>query len=163
MKIITEPNSILHAKCRKVAKFDMHLTKIADNMVKTLDNNAGIGLAAPQIGQTIRLIVIEFNPKKLEKGKKEKSTSEKVLPIPRMILANPKITSFSREKNIAEEGCLSLPGIELKITRSNKVNVLAYNLGGERIKIRAKGLLSRVLQHEIDHLDGILITDRKIK
>ncbi|MCL5795063.1 MAG: peptide deformylase [Patescibacteria group bacterium] len=160
MKIIIEPNPILHKKCRKVARFDNELKKFAKAMAKTLDENAGIGLAAPQVGKSIRLVVIGHKPEKLAEIQKK---DDNQAAIAQMILANPKITKFSTETNITEEGCLSLPKIEIKIKRANKVSVLAYDLEGNRLKIRAKGLLARVLQHEIDHLDGILITDRKIK
>lgn len=167
--IITEPNSILHKKCRKVTKFDNKLKKIADQMVGILYEKKGIGLAAPQITQEIRLIVVEYNPKrfadedKVCNGDSSKSKPKIEVAIPLTVLVNPKITNFSQDTRICEEGCLSLPGIELSIKRAQKITVLAYNLQGERLKIRAKDLFARVLQHEIDHLSGILITDRATK
>lgn len=161
LKIITQPNPILHKKCRKVANFDDKLTMFAEKMIELLYKNKGVGLSAPQVGKDIRLIVLEYSAERFEDDDKKKNT--KSVKIPLTVLANPKITNFSKETNIAEEGCLSLPDVEVKIARSNKINCLAYNLSGERLKIRAKGFLARILQHEIDHTNGILITDRAMK
>lgn len=169
LNIYTEPNPFLHQKCQKVTKFDAELKKLAQDMIETLFSNDGIGLAAPQIGKTIRLIVVEYNPerftgknsysKKLMEGKEAK----KLKKIPLTVLVNPKITNCSLETEIADEGCLSLPNIEIPIKRSLKINVLAQDLDGNRLKIRTRDLFARILQHEIDHLDGILITDKTKK
>lgn len=161
LKIITEPNKILHQKCNKVKVFDAKLEKLAQNMTETLFANNGVGLAAPQIGKVVKMIVIEFNPERFkdtDTDKKDEEINEK--PIPLTILINPKIISFSRETEVQEEGCLSLPKIEIPIKRACTVKVLAQDITGNRIKIKAKGLFARALQHEIDHLEGILITDK---
>lgn len=163
LKIFTEPNAILHQKCRKVADFDDKLKKLAQDMVETLRSNKGIGLAAPQIGKLIRLIVIEFEPDKFSEEEKAKTKIKSKDKIPLTILINPKITKLAKETSISPEGCLSLPGREIPVARPVKANVLAKDLTGKRLKIRAKGLFARILQHEIDHLSGILITDRMIK
>jgi len=166
LSILTEPNPLLHQKCKKVKVFDDILKQFTDNLVEIMFKNKGIGLAAPQLGKTIRLIAIEFNPERFEEttDKKIKTKDGKVKKnqqtIPLTIICNPKIISFSKEKNTLEEGCLSLPGIEIPIERTNRVKVLGQDLQGNRLKIKAKGLFARSLQHEIDHLDGILITDR---
>lgn len=147
--IILVPDPILRAKAKKVAQFDPALHQLADRMVMTMRKNRGMGLAAPQVNQSQRLIIIEFEPE----NKYEAA-------IPLTILANPTITARQRQTDWLDEGCLSIPGLELPVERSTQVNVLAQDLTGRRVKIRAKGLLARILQHEIDHLDGILIPDR---
>lgn len=110
-------------------------------MVDTMHKENGIGLAAPQIGKSIRLAVAEVE--------------EKVY-----YLINPEITSFSQEKIIFEEGCLSLPNEFFPILRSEEITVRYQNEKGLPKKLRATGLLAIVIQHEVDHLDGILIINR---
>lgn len=166
LTILTEPNPLLHQKCEKVKIFNDALKQFADDMVEIMFQNKGIGLAAPQLGKTIRLLTIEFNPERFEEttSKKLKTKDGGIEPdqkaIPLTIICNPKIISCSKETSIHEEGCLSLPKIEIPIERANSVKVLGQDLKGNRLKIKAKGLFGRILQHEIDHLDGILITDR---
>lgn len=101
----------------------------------------GVGLAAPQIGQGLRICVIE-------EGGKE------------YVLINPKISTFSKEKIVMEEGCLSFPGEFFDIERPQALKVHFLNQDGKQVKMKANGLLARAIQHEIDHLDGILIIDR---
>lgn len=161
--ILTEPNSILHQKSQKVKDFGDDLKRFVQMLTDTLFLNKGIGLAAPQVGKPIRLAVIEYNPQRFRdtsgaSGERQFQAAEQ--PIPLTILINPKIVSCSREKEIAEEGCLSLPDLAYPVMRAKEVRVFAQNLEGEKIKIRAKDLFARVLQHEIDHLNGILITDK---
>lgn len=169
LPILTQPNPLLHQKCSKVKVFDEKLKQLAHNMTETIFANKGIGLAAPQVGKTIRLIVIEFNPERFalnedqDTNHKSKIINHKSQEIPLTILVNPKIISASKETEIHEEGCLSLPGVEVLIERVKEVKVLARGLEGNRLKIRANGLFARILQHEIDHLEGILITDRQTK
>ena len=167
LNILTEPNPILHKKCAKVNKFDAAIKNLANDMVETLFADNGVGLAAPQLGKTIRMLVLEFNPKRFadlidEEEKKEKINNEI---IPLTILVNPKIISHNKITDVMEEGCLSLPKKEFPVRRFTEIKVLAQDVNGNRIKIKAKSLFARVLQHEIDHLSGILITDKieKIK
>ena len=101
----------------------------------------GVGLAAPQVGVSKRIIVV-----KTEKGP--------------AVFINPKIVKKSRKKEAEEEGCLSLPGIWLKVKRVSEVELAALDINGKKIKIKIGGLLARIFQHEIDHLDGILIINR---
>src|SRR3990167_96035 len=158
MEIITDPNSILHQKAKKIKKFDEKLQKLVHNMTNELFRSKGVGLAAPQISQSIRLIVIEYSPKRFLTNKELKDNKERNIPL--TIMINPKITWQSKVKNTENEGCLSLPDIEVPIKRSKEIHATAQDINGKKIKIRAKGLYARVLQHEIDHLDGILLTDR---
>ncbi|OGI31509.1 MAG: peptide deformylase [Candidatus Moranbacteria bacterium RIFCSPLOWO2_12_FULL_48_12] len=110
-------------------------------MVETMHREKGIGLAAPQIGQSLRLAIAEADGKVV-------------------FLINPDITSFSQEKIVFGEGCLSLPGEFFPITRSAEVTVRYQDERGLPKKMRAKGLLAIIIQHEVDHLDGILIVNR---
>lgn len=145
MKIIKYPNEILRRKAQEIENIlDAKIQNLIPEMIKTMIENKGIGLAAPQIGKSIRLIVINTKDKPL-------------------ILLNPKILWFSRKKEIGEEGCLSLPGIYGPVSRSFKIKIEGQDKSGKNIKFKAKGLLARVLQHEVDHLNGVLIIDKFVK
>lgn len=143
MQIITYPNSILRKKSQLIEDFS-DLKKFIPEFTKTMQEKEGIGLAAPQVGKSIRLITIQT-----KNGPKT--------------FINPKITSKSFKKKIAEEGCLSLPKIFGKVKRSTKISVKFQDQDGNKHKLTAQGLYARVLQHEIDHLDGILFIDKIIK
>ncbi|MFC1638284.1 peptide deformylase [Patescibacteria group bacterium] len=142
MKILKYPNEILKKEAKKVKDPQSEETQnLIKEMVQTMRSNNGLGLAAPQVGVSLKLCVIE------EGG---------IL----YTLINPKITKTSKETSSAEEGCLSFPGKFIQIERSEKVTVLYLNEKGERCKIKTSGLLARALQHEIDHLNGILFINR---
>ena len=144
LTILTIPNPILRKKSEDISLkklAEKKLQVLALNMAKTMKEKDGIGLAAPQVGDNIRLITV--------------NTKEGVL-----ILINPKITKKSFAKEWAEEGCLSVPGVYGKVKRSKKINCIYLDTSGEKKKISAEGLLARVIQHEIDHLDGILFIDK---
>ena len=145
LPILTTPSKKLRQKAEEVKKIDQSVKKLALDMWQTLRVNFGIGLSAPQIGELKRIIVVEMeNPE-----------------IPQTtILINPIITKLSKEKENFEESCLSLPGLAGAVSRSKEVKVEGLNLQGKNIKLSASGLFARVLQHEIDHLDGILFTDK---
>ncbi|MDZ7798348.1 MAG: peptide deformylase [Patescibacteria group bacterium] len=117
------------------------IQKLAQNMTKTMNQENGIGLAAPQVGLSKRLICVKNKDGDL-------------------ILINPKITKKSWLKNMAEEGCLSIPGVFGPVKRHKSIIVKAKNLKNKSIKFKAKGLLARVIQHEVDHLNGILFIDK---
>lgn len=121
--------------------------KIVSDMVETMLSHNGIGLAAPQIGKNIRLAII---------NKEADATLSDHL-----VIINPKMFSASRELEESKEGCLSIPEVgELKIMRHRKIKVRYTDVSGQERKLKATGLLAQVFQHEIDHLDGILIIDR---
>jgi methionyl-tRNA formyltransferase len=143
------PAPILKQKAKKVTDFGPTLRELADTMVETMRESRGMGLAAPQVGEPVRLIVLEYEPD--ERGEAR---------IPLTILVNPTITDSGRQTDWMDEGCLSIPGVELPVQRPTQVNVLAEDLDGNRVKIRAKDLHARILQHEIDHINGVLMTDR---
>ncbi|OGI26789.1 MAG: peptide deformylase [Candidatus Moranbacteria bacterium RIFOXYB1_FULL_43_19] len=145
LKVLKYPDDFLRKKAREVEDFkNPDLPRLVSDMVKTMEAEKGIGLAAPQVGSDLRICVVRVD-----------DTVH--------TLINPKIKSSSRKKEIFEEGCLSFPGKFFPVERPIKVKIKARDLSGEKIKIKANGLLARVLQHEIDHLDGILVIDRAIK
>lgn len=135
---------VLRKKAIPVVSFDEKLKTFVDEMIETMVDQDGVGLAAPQVGESIRLAVID-------------PTGGVSDPY---VLINPEITFFSDDKVDADEGCLSLPDITLKINRSVRVTVKALDENGKEYIIEnAEGLLARALQHEIDHLDGLMIVD----
>lgn len=143
MKIVTYPDPILEKKSEKIKDpSSPEIQKLIKDMFKTMKENNGVGLAAPQVGKSVQLCVIEENGTPY-------------------VLINPKITSKSKDCEIAEEGCLSFPGKFIPVSRYSKVKVRYLNEKGEKCKIKADGLLSRALQHETDHLAGILFINKK--
>ncbi len=162
MKILTYPDKKLKQKSKKVRKVTKEIRELALNMIKIMKENKGVGLSAIQLGIPIRLLVTGYEiPKDADQETQEKLKDNEQ--IPTLILVNPKVTLKSRQTSIMKEGCLSCPDVELPVKRPLAANILATDLDGHRVKIRAKGLLARVLLHEIDHLDGILIYDRTDK
>ncbi len=134
------PDPVLLKKAGLVQNIDGHIKEIVDCMVETMYGNNGIGLAAPQIGISLQILVVEFE------------TAWQAF-------VNPKILGGGREA-ILEEGCLSLPKIVVPIKRKETVFIRAWNLNGKEVCLEVSGFPSRVLQHEIDHLWGILIINR---
>ncbi len=139
---VATENPVLHQKTKKIKDpMDLRFTVLAEDMFKVLHESHGVGLAAPQIGLEERICVIEENGN-------------------RYVLINPSITKYSKETVVMEEGCLSVPEKFFPIERPAEVNVSYTTLDGKRAKLRANGLLARACQHEIDHLNGIIILDR---
>jgi peptide deformylase len=135
---------VLRKKAAPVENFDDELARLAVLMIETMRREDGVGLAAPQVGVSIRLVVIDTGNGETEP----------------YVLANPELIYASEEKIKEDEGCLSLPGITLSVTRAARVSVRAQNEKGEFYTIEdADGLLAKALQHEIDHLNGILSID----
>jgi peptide deformylase len=137
---------VLRAKALRIERFDEQLEEEVQRMGALMDDALGVGLAATQVGVLHRLLVY-------------RTDSE----APLVALANPVIEWASEETEEAGEGCLSLPGVHLEVTRPARVRVSAQDPAGEPVEIEAEGLEARVIQHEIDHLDGILILDRVSK
>ncbi len=146
--IYTLDEPVLRLKAKKIKKIDASTQKLIDDMIETMREAPGVGLAAPQIGLSIRLIVVE-TPK--DEDDPQGGTQ--------LQLINPEILKQDGEQ-VGEEGCLSIPGLVGIVKRSQNVTVKALNRKGKEVKIKASGYLARVLQHEIDHLDGVLFTDR---
>ena len=150
---MTLPDPVLKRKAHPVNKFDKTLHTLLDDMVETMRDAPGVGLAAPQIGLSERIIVIEYF---------ERDEQEEVEDAPKKVWAviNPEIVKVSEEKLIGVEGCLSIPGLVGEVERHAEVQVKGLNRHGKSMKIKARGWLARIFQHEIDHLNGILFTDR---
>lgn len=148
LEIITVPDPILKRKAHKVTDFGKDFQKLVKDMVDTMREAPGVGLAAPQVNVSLRLVVIEY-------GDDEDEETPKKL----YVLANPEIVEKSEEKVFGIEGCLSVPELVGDVERHERIVVRAFNKQGKPIKIKAEGWLARIFQHEIDHLDGILYTD----
>lgn len=139
--LVATEDPVLHQRTKKIKDpLDSDLLELANEMAEVMHAKNGVGLAAPQIGIGKRICVIE------EGGV-------------RYVLINPSITKYSKETVVMEEGCLSVPGKFFPIERPAEVNATFTTLEGKRAKLRASGLLARALQHEIDHLNGIIILD----
>lgn len=139
-----QTNPILRQKAQEIKKITAQIKQLISDMNETLEVNNGLGLAAPQVGQSLRVILAKPAPNKKA-----------------VVLINPEIKKTSRKKEIMVEGCLSLPNTAIAIERSRKITVVGLDIDGKKIKIKAEGLLARVIQHEIDHLDGTLIVDKR--
>ncbi|OGF21168.1 peptide deformylase [Candidatus Falkowbacteria bacterium RBG_13_39_14] len=163
LNIITTPNPILRQKAKEIKKDELDSKKfrrLVSDMVETMREKNGIGLAAPQAGENARLICIDARETD-QRGRIEKEKyPELIYNESNLVIINPSITWKSFGKTVIEEGCLSIPKVTGNIKRSKSIRMNCMNLEGKKIKIKTKGLLARVLQHEIDHLEGILFTDR---
>ena len=159
LKIRTYGDSVLRKKAGQITDIDDSVVALADTMIDTMINADGVGLAAPQIGESIRLIVlgIPYDPERIPPS----SPGElQLLPQMPLALVNPEITSATDQIVYAEEGCLSVPNIYAKVPRPAYIMLTAELLTGHRINIECRGFLARALQHEVDHLNGILFTDK---
>jgi len=150
MKIIINPNPILRKKSTTVEDIDDGIKKFTTDLINKCKEADGLGLSAPQVAKNIRLFVIQKNPDRSQKQNQAEY----------QVYINPRLTWTSKEKEKNVEGCLSVPGYEGQVTRHTKVRVKAKNLHGKKFIEKAEGLLARALQHEIDHLDGILYIDK---
>ena len=146
LKILTYPDPKLRGKSSPVGKIDGKVEKLLDDMAETMYHAPGIGLAAPQVGLNLRVCVVDISPR----DEKSEGLIELINPV--IILAE--------GVQVEEEGCLSIPGFVSEVKRKAKVKVSALNRGGKPFEIEGTGLLARALQHEIDHLEGILFIDR---
>jgi len=140
-KVIKYPDPILRKKVQEVGEITNEIKLLAREMVKIMIENMGIGLAAPQVGELKRIIIVQMD--------KEPE-----------VFINPKIIARSKETELMEEGCLSFPGLFLKIKRAKGAQIEALTLEGQKLIIKTEGLMARVFQHEIDHLEGVLFIDR---
>lgn len=140
-EILKHPNPLLKKRSQEVGEISPELLDLAKDMAETMKNSQGIGLAAPQIGILKRVIVVDPGD-----GVR--------------VFFNPKITKKGRKKEVMEEGCLSLPGYSLKISRPIEIDLEFIDEKGQKKEIKADGMLARIIQHETDHLDGTLLLDR---
>ena len=149
LPIVTGDVPILRRRSEKIRTIDDRIRNLAADMQETLADAAGVGLAAPQIGVSERLVAVHVPANYLEEGQDEIT----------LTLVNPEIVTSSGEQ-YGPEGCLSLPGIVASLPRADRVTVRWLDLDGNRQRITATGEYARIFQHEIDHLDGILFLDR---
>ena len=147
--IYTYTEDVLRQKAQPVEIFDKDLKTLIGDMIETMRIAPGVGLAAPQIGVSKRVIVIEFGDE-----------YDEDIPDQLFVLVNPEIIHKSDETVAGIEGCLSVPGLVGEVERAQAVTVTGQSPDGKNIKIRAQGWLARIFQHEIDHVNGILYTDR---
>ena len=152
-KIVTLPETVLRRKAHTVARIDKTLQTVIDDMVETMRDAPGVGLAAPQIGLSERIIVVEYFER--EEDEEKEDAPKKV-----WALLNPEIVKSSEESVMGVEGCLSIPGLVGEVERHAAIQVKGLNRHGKPVKIKAEGWLARIFQHEIDHLNGILFPDR---
>ena len=163
MRIVVNGHPALRAKSLPINKIDDDARRLGEELVRSLRGSevAGVGLAAPQIGVTRRRIVIDTASRPDAPPRADLSPGE-ILLEPRMplVMVNPEILSAGAECESSSEGCLSLPGVSGKVTRPVRVVLKTQFLDGSEVTVECGGLLARCLQHEIDHLDGILFYDR---
>lgn len=139
-------DKVLRQPAKRVAKVDDSIRQLAKEMLQTMYSQNGIGLAAPQIGIHKQIIVIDCQPDNPD--------------TPPLIVINPEIKKMSRDLCVMEEGCLSIPSVFLEVIRPRSIEVVYKDEHGKQQKMKAMGLLSRVIQHEMDHLNGVLFVDR---
>ncbi len=149
LPVVTYPDAVLLQKALPVTVFDESVVKLGRDMTETMYAADGVGLAAPQVGKSLRLIVLDVAADE-DRGKSP------------LALVNPEIVEKDGEVKW-DEGCLSLPGITVSTKRASRVVVKAQSLTGEPVEVRAEGLLAVALQHEIDHLEGTLLLDHASK
>jgi len=160
LEIVTYGDPVLRAKGKRIQKTDEAIRQLAADMLETLHEASGVGLAAQQVGEALQVTVIDVSeaenrPSKMWIDGKEVDPKEHMP----LVLLNPEL-ELGRETEIGPEGCLSFPDISADIARAAHVKVRATGLDGEPIEFEAEGLLSRAAQHEVDHLNGILFIDR---
>ena len=139
IRVIGDP--VLREHAREVIEFDRGLRKLAKRMLRTMHDAPGVGLAAPQVGVLQRLLVYDVDDDP-------------------QVLVNPVLDEYSDETEESDEGCLSVPGVTMPVERPVSVRVRGFDATGEPVEFRAEGFEARVIQHENDHLDGVLIVDR---
>ncbi|NJO90403.1 MAG: peptide deformylase [Chloroflexia bacterium] len=144
-------SNVLRQKAKEINKDYPNLKQLIDDMWETMYVSDGVGLAAPQIGKSIRVLVIDASPMAEE---------DPVLADFKKVLINAEITELSEDTELMVEGCLSIPGINEEVKRSNKIKIEYYDENFEFHQEEYEGFAARVIQHEYDHLDGILFTDR---
>ena len=150
LPLIYAPDPILRRKAKRVGKIDASVQRLIDNMIETMYAEEGIGLAANQVGVALRILVmgIPFRNEEADEIRRDE-----------YILVNPEFVKKSGERFV-EEGCLSIPGYRGKLNRAEWVKVKGLDRTGKEIRLKADGIMAQALEHEIDHLDGILYVDR---
>jgi len=159
-EIITLPDPILRRKAKPITKFDKELQVLIDDMIETMREAPGVGLAAPQVNIGQQLIVVEHAENDEEDEDIEEMESAPPKPKKLFVMINPEIVKASEEKVMGIEGCLSIPGLQGEVERHEAIQVKGLNRFGKPQKLKVDGWMARIFQHEIDHLNGVLFTDR---
>ena len=157
-EIVTLPEPVLRRKAKPITKFDKELQTLIDDMIETMRDAPGVGLAAPQVGDSERLAVIEYAEDEDDEDEDE-SVEKPAKPKQLFVIINPEIVKASEEKVLGVEGCLSIPGIQGEVERHEAIQVKGLNRFGKPQKVKVDGWMARIFQHEIDHLNGVLFTD----
>jgi len=162
LKVARMGHPVLRARAKAIAPGDIkspRMQQLIDDMFETMREYQGVGLAAPQVHVPLRLFVAGFSPEPgLEPDEDEDDRDQERVPL--MALINPEITPVGNAGDEDWEGCLSIPDIRGKVSRAREIQVKAYDRNGRRVDMRARGFTARVIQHENDHLDGVLFLDR---
>jgi peptide deformylase len=148
-EIIIVPHPTLRKKSAKVSDFGPDLQQLIEDMIETLHENSGAGLSAPQVNVSQRVILVEFGTEENEE-----------IPPTMYVTINPRVIRFSQEIVLGAEGCLSIPGLMGEVERADEIVVEGQDRFGKPLKMRLQGWAARIFQHEIDHVNGILYTDR---
>lgn len=151
-EIVYVPDPVLRRKAHKVTDFGADFQKLVDDMVETMRDAPGVGLAAPQVGEDLRMVVIEYGDEEDENA-----------PAKLFVVVNPEYVFKSDEKVLGVEACLSVPGLAGEVERHESIVVKGFNRRGRPVKWKASGWLARIFQHELDHLDGVIYTDLATK
>ncbi len=149
-EIVVVPHPVLRRKAARVTDFGPALQRLIDDMIDTMRDAPGVGLAAPQVNVSQRVIVVEYED------------AEAGIPHQLYAVVNPEIVSFSKETEMGVEGCLSIPGVIGDVERAQAVVVKGFDRHGKPLKLSLDGWVARIFQHEIDHLNGVLFTDRAV-
>ena len=152
LEIALLPDAVLRRKAKKITVLDKDFQTLVDNMIETMRAAPGVGLAAPQVSVSSRLVVVEYT----EEDEEGSEAGPKKL----YVVVNPEIVLASEEKEIGIEACLSIPGLVGEVERHSQIVIKGLNRFGKPVKITTQGWLARIFQHEIDHLDGIVYPDR---
>jgi peptide deformylase len=161
LEVVKYGHPALRSKGRKIEKIDDSLLRLAEEMLATMYEEEGCGLAAQQIGRSIQLAVIDVIPAMENRPSRawvngREIEVDSIMPL---VMINPKIHSVGEDRDVDVEGCLSIPGLQEEVDRPARVRVVCQDLSGETLDFESEGLLARAAQHEVDHLQGILFID----
>ena len=167
LDIVTLGNSVLRQECETVGKFSSEVAKLAEDMLITLKDSGGIGIAAPQVGRSLSICIVDIREIPLSfrsavvcEFDNKKADVDNICPL---LLINPVVDKLHGKKIIMQEGCLSIPNRSEKVERYDIAEISFDDTDGNRHTMKATGILSRCMQHEIDHLHGILYIDKIAK
>lgn len=163
LKIVHYGDPILRKKGKPVTTFDAALGKLADDMVETMHEFRGIGLAAQQVGLALQLCVVDLRGFEEDSQYRIDGSTPPLDLIMPLALVNPVVEVVPEPESVAEEGCLSFPGLHGDVTRPEAVHVTYQDVQGHRHELTCDGMLARCVQHEVDHLNGVLYIDRMTK